>query len=336
MTHAVAVMVLNHNGRQHLGRCFDSLGDQSYLDCELYLVDNNSTDGSVQYVKNNFPHVRIIGLKKNYGFAEAYNKAIRLVDSEYVGILNNDTETDRNWLAELVKAMLSDQRIAASGSKILLFSEKDILNHAGGMITIIGGGYDIGYMLRDSEYYNHPKQVGYVCGASMLVRRKTFLEIGGFDDDFFGYAEDVDFCWRAWLYGFRVVYVPSSVVYHKLGGTAGSRSSPLRIYLAERNRNLTVVKNLQQKALVRAFLLTPFYSLARMLASLARKNYYGAFAIVRADLHFLKVFDRAWAKRLIVQKNRVVSDRHLESKYLVAPLSISVMEFLRLIRGSAV
>lgn len=322
-------MVLNHNGRQHLGRCFDSLDDQSYSDCELYLVDNNSTDGSIEYVKNRFPRVRIIAFEKNYGFAEAYNKAIRLVDSEYVGILNNDTETDRNWLAELVKSITSDPRIAACGSKILLFSKRDILNHAGGMLTIIGGGYDIDYMLRDSEYSSHPRPVGYVCGASMIVRRRTFLKIGGFDDDFFSYAEDVDFCWRAWLYGYRVVYVPSSVVYHKFGGTAGSRSSPFRIFMAERNRNLTAVKNLQGQSLFKAFILAPFYTLARMVGLLARGNCHGALALILGNLRFLQVLRENWIKRSIVQSKRVVSDHYLKSNHLVAPFSNSLLEFLR-------
>jgi GT2 family glycosyltransferase len=280
-------------------------------------------------MKRRHPNVQIISFDKNYGFAEAYNKALFMVDSEYVAILNNDTETKAGWLRELVNAIETDPTVAACGSKILLDSDEGTLNHAGGAITILGGGFDVGYKSKDSYRYDRRRFAGYACGASMLVRRDVFLRIGGFDKDFFSYAEDVDFCWRAWLYGYKVIYVPTSVVYHRFGATAGPMSSPFRVFMAEKNRNVSALKNFERRHVIRALLLGVIYNIARIVVFLRHRNCLGVAAIFRADLFVIKDLRSTWWKRKPIQEHRLITDTSLEKTGLIASLAESMKEFAR-------
>jgi GT2 family glycosyltransferase len=172
----VAVLVLNFNGKRHLSKCFSSLKEQVYGDFQVYLVDNCSTDGSVEYTKHNYAFVKIIQFRKNLGFAKAYNEAIKMVETDFVVLLNNDTCVDKYWLAELMDSVMEDKTIAAVGSKLLLMDRPDFLHNAGAKITPIGSGFDIGFGEKDSKQYNVKKEVGAVCGGSMLVPKKFFAD----------------------------------------------------------------------------------------------------------------------------------------------------------------
>ena len=326
----VAVLILNFNGKRHLENCLKSLRGQSYTRYEVFLVDNASSDGSIEYVRDNFPAVKVIAFDKNYGFAEAYNKAIQAVDYRYIALLNNDTRVDFDWLKELVEAILSDDGIAACGSKILLERDTKRLNHAGGKLTPLGGGFDIGLLEEDSDPYSRMRYVGCVCGASMLIRRSTFLRIGGFDPDFFAYFEDVDFCWRAWLHGLKILYVPSSVVYHKFGGTWGSKISPKRMFLGERNRLLTAFKNLNRLNLVKALAISIFFNAARVISLLRTSRYESAVSILAGDQWIVRNLGILLRKRRIVQSRRIVSDDLLMKRDLIASLWEGFAEFQRL------
>lgn len=326
----IAVLVLNFNGKRHLENCFNSLRNQSYPRYDVYIVDNASSDGSIDYVRLNFPFVKVIAFDRNYGFAEAYSKAIQAVYYEYIALLNNDTRVDFDWLRELVKAIRSDDKIVASGSKILLDQDEKKLNHAGGKLTPLGGGFDIGLFEEDSELYSHMRYVGCVCGAAMLIKRDAFLRIGGFDPHFFAYFEDVDFCWRAWLYGLKILYVPSSIVYHRFGGTWGSRTSAKRMFLGERNRLLTAFKNLNRSNLVKALAILIFFNAVRLVSLLRNRRYKSALSILAGDRWIIQNLGSVLHKRRIVQSRRVVSDDFLIKRDLIASLWEGFSEFQRL------
>lgn len=326
----VAVLVLNFNGKRYLENCFSSLRSQSYPRYDVYLVDNASSDDSIDYVKRNLPFVKVIALDKNYGFAEAYNKAIQSVNFEYVALLNNDTRVHYDWLMELVKAILYDDKIVACGSKILLDRDTSKVNHAGGKLTPLGGGFDIGLFEEDSELYSRMRYVGCVCGAAMLIRRKVFIMTGGFDPDLFAYFEDVDFCWRAWLYGLKVLYVPSSIVYHTFGGTWGSKMLPKRMFLGERNRLLTAFKNLDRSNLVKALAISIFFNAVRLFWLFGNRRYKSAVSVLAGDRWIIQNLGSVLRKRRIVQSRRVVSDDFLIRRDLVASLWEGFSEFQRL------
>jgi len=326
----VAVAVLNYNGKHHLKRCFETLMKQSYTNYDVYMIDNGSSDGSIDYVRENFPWVKILALKRNYGFAEAYNKAVKILDNyEYIAFLNNDVEVDENWLLELIKTFLNDKNknIVAVGSKILLYDQRNVINHAGGKITIIGAGIDIGLFEEDKNITSSPIETGFTCGGAMCVRRDLFLKLGGFDPDYFIFFEDVDFCWRAWLLGYKVLHVPTSIVYHKYGGTVGRRLSFERLRLTQRNRLMTMLKNVEISMLWEAILISFLYDFFRMIDFLKCKRLKEVFIISSAYWWIIKNIRKILKKRKIVQRQRVISTKYLCARGLIASLSEGLIEY---------
>ena len=323
----VAVLVINYNGKHYLRECLNSLKNQTYSDYYVYVVDNGSVDGSVEYVKGHFPWVRVIAFRENLGFAKAYNETIKTVDADLVALLNNDTRVDKRWLQELVSAILEDELIATVGSKILLYDNPQLLNHAGAKITSIGGGFDIGLYDEDCERFNVKKYVGAACGAAMLVRKDLFLKIRGFDEDFFAYFEDTDFCWRAWLHGFKVIYVPTAIVYHKFGGSWGPRNNPNRLFLGQRNRLISMIKNLEFKNLCKAIPISLSYDVLRSLILIARRNIQGFFGMVKANFWIIINSKKIVVKRRIVQSYKRISDTYLKENGLMATLKECIEEF---------
>jgi len=328
----VAVLVINYNGKHFLKTCLKSLEKQTYKNYQVYIVDNASTDGSIEYVKQHFPRVKTIVFSENLGFAKAYNEATRMINADYAVFLNNDTKVDANWLSELVKSALEDESIVAVGCKILFYAQPGILQHAGAQLTLTGGGIDMGQYETDDGKYDKRRFVGAVCGAAMLVRKDEFLRLGGFDDDFFAYYEDTDFCWRAWLYGWKVIYVPTCVVYHKSGGSWGPLESPSRVFLAQRNQALSMIKNFELKNLFQGSILLLVYSGVKVLLFLRRKSYKSVFAMISASHWVLRNLRKVVHKRFVVQNSRVLSDKFLIDNGLIISLKESILEFLRLQR----
>lgn len=328
----VSVIVITHNGKRHLKECFESLKKQTYKDFDAYLLDNASTDGSSDYVNKNFPWVKIIRFDKNYGFAEGYNRAIKIVDTEYVALLNDDTKVDPKWLEELVKAIESDKTLFAVGSKILFYDRPEIINHAGAKMTPIGAGFDVGFGEKDSPKFSVHKYVGAVCGAAMLMRKDIFEKLGGFDRDYFAYFEDLDLCWRAWLKGYKVMYVPTSIVYHKYGGSWGGRTSAQRIYYATRNRLANIMKNFEFVNMIRGLFMSLCFDLIRIVMFLIRRELNNVTAIFKANMDFIKWITVLLEKRRSVQKSRVISDKWLYKAGLILPLVECIKEFRKLER----
>jgi hypothetical protein len=325
----VSVLVINYNGKRYLKECFESLKDQTYVGYDAYMIDNGSTDGSVEYVNEDFPWVRVIAFKENLGFARAYNEAIKSIDTDLVALLNNDTRVDRRWLQELVNAIIDDELLAAVGGKILLYDNPELLNQAGAKITPLGGGFDIDLYQKDCGRHEVKTEVGALCGAAMLVRKNLFMKIGGFDEEFFAYFEDTDLCWRAWLYGFRILYIPTSIVYHKLGGSWG-RSSPQKVFLGERNRLLSMIKNFEWMNLMKGLFLSIPYNATRIVLYTREVAPDRIFSIVRADMWVLRNIRKSVRERRIMHENRVVHDKTLLSRGIIASNGESIREFLRL------
>lgn len=330
----ISIIVVNYNGKRHLRECFNSLQNQSYPRdrFEVILVDNASTDGSVEYIRKSFPWIRILQLDKNYGFCKPNNEGVKVARGEYVVLLNNDTVVAKEWLSELVKGVLADDKVICCASKILYYDTRDMIQAAGGKITIIGGGFYRGYGDKDSPKYDKFEYTGFGCGAGVLVKRDFFQDIGGFDEDYFASCEEHDLGWKSWLYGYKVLYVPTAVMYHKESATFGTKSSfePTKVYLITRNRLYNIVKNLEAWNVVKALFVDFVFSLYRGIKYMVQGNFTSVKSIARAHMDFIRNLKKVLAKRKVAQNNRKLSDGELYRLGVIATLRESISEERRL------
>ncbi len=211
----VSLIVLNWNGRRHLRSCLTSLAENHYEHCETVLVDNGSTDGSLDLASAEFPDVRVVENGRNLGYAGGMNVGIAHATGDVVVLLNNDIIVEPTWLAALMAAFASDRRIGIAGCKIL-YPDSMLIQHAGGYISFpLGYADHFGYRKVDDGSYDTQADVGYVTGAAMAIRRALLDEIGYLDTQFYpAYYEDVDLCYRARQANWRVVYVPRARLVH--------------------------------------------------------------------------------------------------------------------------
>ncbi|MBW4446674.1 MAG: glycosyltransferase [Spirirestis rafaelensis WJT71-NPBG6] len=250
---SVTVIVLNYNGLRHLQDCFSSLLKLDYPKdkLELMLVDNASKDGSVGYVKASYPQVRIVCNKDNLGFASGNNCGAREATGEYIIFLNNDMWVDPQFVRGLVKAVQSEPGVVSAGAKILNWDGTRI-DFAGAICNYAGYAAQVGFdQPYDPEQFNEIKPMLFACGGAMIVNRQVFLDVGGFDDDYFIYFEDVDLGWRLWLLGYKVVFAPDAITNHRHHGTMKSFSNSRQMVLYKRNSLYTVIKNYSDENLGR-------------------------------------------------------------------------------------
>jgi GT2 family glycosyltransferase len=240
----VTVVIPNWNGERFLEICLGSLRTQTFRDFETLVVDNGSSDGSIELARRDFPKVRVISLDKNRGFSAAVNVGIMVSEANLVALLNNDTEVDPGWLEALVRAAAEHPEAGFFASKLVDFRDRRLLDGAGDALRKSGLPYRLGHGERDRGQFEREAFVFSACAAAALYRRSVFEEIGLFDEDFFSYCEDWDVGFRAQLAGYRCVYVPGSVVYHIGSASTGGQKSALNTRLGARNGINVLVKNL--------------------------------------------------------------------------------------------
>jgi len=217
----VSVIVINWNGARHLPACLDALRAQTYPRLEIIVADNASTDGSQALIRERYPEVRLVALPENRGFTGGNNAGIAASTGAIVILLNNDTEVAPAWVAALVDAFARHPEAGTAASKMLLFDRRDTFHTAGDFYRVDGLPGNRGVWQKDVGQYDREEYVFGACGGALAVRRDVLEAIGLLDDDFFFSAEDVDFAWRAQLAGYRCVYVPGAVVYHRLAASGG-------------------------------------------------------------------------------------------------------------------
>lgn len=249
----VAVVILNWNGKEYLEKFLPSVVNNSKEEfVSIWVADNGSTDDSVQFLKNNYPAVRILELDKNYGFAGGYNKALELIDSEYYVLLNSDVEVTPNWIKPIIDFMDENENIAAVQPKILSHHNKNQFEYAGaagGFIDKYGYPFCRGRILDtfeyDEEQYDDITEIFWATGACLFIKQRDFLD-NKFDDDFFAHMEEIDLCWRLKNKNRKIMYFPDVKVYHVGGGTLPN-TSKRKLFFNYRNNLLLLYKNLSKE-----------------------------------------------------------------------------------------
>ena len=226
------IIIPNYNGLSFMEPCFESLKEQTVRDFKVLVVDNGSTDGSVEWLKEH--RIPSIFLKENTGFSGAVNTGIRAADTPYVLLLNNDTRVEPGFVAAMERAMDQSPKIFSVSSRMIQMYHPELLDDAGDMYSILGWAYQRG-VGRSSELYQKSCRVFSACAGAAIYRRAVFDEIGLFDELHFAYLEDIDVGWRAKLYGYDNIYCPDAAVYHVGSGTSGSRYNSFKVRLAARN-----------------------------------------------------------------------------------------------------
>jgi GT2 family glycosyltransferase len=299
----VSIITLNVNEKDFILQCLKSLSNINFpYGYEVIVVDNGSTDGSPELIKKNFPDVRLIQNKENLGFTGGNNIGAKVAKGKYLLLLNNDTKVSKNFLLELFKVAESDDKIGICAPKQLV-GDKNMILYGGGAINYTGLSYSINMYKRDFKD-ERIRETAFASGAAFFIRKSIVDKIGLFDDDYFIYHEDVDVSWRVRLAGYKIVYVPKSVIRHYFK----FKRRPSKMYLLERNRYMTLLKNYSTRSLV---LVTPIlllmeiplflYSIMRGWLTFKLKSYY----------YVLRNMGNILKKRCAVQRMRKTSDKEL-------------------------
>jgi GT2 family glycosyltransferase len=316
----VTVVIVNWNGERFLERCLTALLAQTVTLHEIILLDNASTDGSLEIV-GRFPSVRLLAQNSNTGFARGNNLAINAAAAgcEWIAMLNPDAFPEPRWLEEYLLSAQRNPQFDIFGSKLLNASAPLLLDGAGDAYHVSGLVWRIGHGIPASALHESEREVFSPCAAAALYRRSALLEVGGFDEGFFCYVEDVDLGFRLRLAGYRCLYVPKSVVNHVGSGTTGGQNSDFSLYHGHRNLVWTFVKDMPG---VLFWLFLPLH-LVLNLVSIVWFAFRGKGRVVwRAKRDALLGLPKMWRKRQQIQKSRIASisdiwrvlDKHLIPK----------------------
>lgn len=269
---SVFIVIVNYNGYKDTIECINSLKKIDYENYKIVVVDNNSNDDSVLKMKEKFKETKIIESSINLGFSGGNNLGIRYAienKADYVLLLNNDTEVDKNFLKNIIERVKYEKNIGISTGKIKYFDNKNIIWYAGGKFNKYkGNSYHIGLDELDINQYNDEKKVTFISGCFMLIPIHIFKEVGLLSEEYFLYHEDTDYCCKVMKAGYELFYYGDSVIYHKVSSSTG-KNSDLYYYYYTRNRCLLINNNLWLPFKQIAFL---FYFSSRMLKIIIKKQ----------------------------------------------------------------
>lgn len=303
----ISVIIVNWNGEQFLEQCLNALLTQTVKAHEIILVDNASSDASLEIVRR-FASVRLIELDHNTGFAQGNNLALKAADasSEWIALLNPDAFADPRWLEMLLGAAKSKPEYAVFGSKLVNATDPTLLDGAGDVYHLSGLVWRMGHGAPTPTSVEQSREVFSACAAAALYRRSALLEMGGFDEDYFCYVEDVDLGFRLRLAGYRCLYVPSSIVHHIGSGTTGGQHSNFSVYHGHRNLVWTFIKNMPG---ILFWLLLPIHVFFNFVDIVYCSMRGQGKVILVAKSDAIKGLPKMWRKRSDIQLNRKASVR---------------------------
>jgi GT2 family glycosyltransferase len=315
----VAIIIVNWNAIEYLKKCLSSIFRLTYSNFEVILIDNGSADGSTEFVRSNFPYVRLVSMDKNYGFAKATNIGIEMAlkdKTPYIALLNVDTIVEENFLKELVIVAESDSAVGCCQPKMFSMSGPGIIDAVGITLRKNCKAKQIGYDEQDIGKYDQLKEVFGVNAGAALYKSEMLEQIGLFEEECFAYYEDVDLALRVRLAGWKCMYVPQAVVYHKQSITYGKKS-PIIKYLITRNRYYYVIKNLPSH-MVFSFLINKAINIIKLILKLPFRlvffnmnGFHADATKLKAHYDAIKNIPKMFRKRNEIRSKRMISDREL-------------------------
>lgn len=341
----VSIIIVNYNGRHLLNSCLSSILDIHYPSdrYEVILVDNASTDGSLDYVHKKFPWVRTLKLLKNYGYPGGCNRGAKIAVGDAFVFLNTDIYVHKSWLRQLVKVAYADLKIGMCGSKMIAMNDHNIIQYNGYILHSLGGVLHFPFNTIHNEFNQKINIVGSVQGASFLIKKSVFNKLNGFQDDYFLYSDEVDLSHRAWINGYYVAYAPDSIVYHYGGGsiemTNNSRSgllnkrleSSYRLYYGNKNAIINIIKNFELRNMISGIIFSYIFLFVQFLILLKDKDIKNIKLLLKSYLWPIKNFKSIWKKRIFTQENRTVSDKELKIMRVLLSNSGLIKFLLKLI-----
>ena len=255
----LAIVILNWNGVKLLKKFLKPLVTYTNTENEIYVIDNKSTDNSIDYIKSNFPNIKIIKNNGNYGYAKGYNEGLKKINADIFCLLNNDVEVSQNWIKPVMNEFRSNPITAAVQPKILNYKNKDYFDYAGaagGFIDSLGYPYCDGrihnIIEKDKKQYDYNKDIFWASGACLFIRKDIFIKLNGFDESFFNHMEEIDLCWRILKSGLKIKYIYKSKVFHVGGGTL-DYNNPKKTFYNFRNSLFTITKNSEKNLFTTLF-----------------------------------------------------------------------------------
>ena len=304
----IAIIILNWNGQKLLAQFLPSVVNFSSQKAVIYIADNASTDGSIAYVQEFFPTIKIVENATNGGYAKGYNDALQMIDADIYCLLNSDVEVTENWLDPIINVFKKDDKTAIIQPKLLDFKDKTKFEYAGaggGFVDLYGypfcRGRIFNHLETDQGQFNDEADIFWASGACLFIRSEIYHQLEGFDEDYFAHQEEIDLCWRTQNIGYNVKYIGTATVYH-VGGATLQETNPQKTYLNFRNSLLNVLKNVPKKWLV-------FVVFSRLLLDgvagvkfIIELRPIHTWAILKAHLSFYKNFYKFLKKRKKLSK----------------------------------
>lgn len=329
-TPLVSIIIPHYNGVEMLRECLRSLSGTTYSNFETIIVDNASTDGSVKMVESEFSSAKLIKLNSNKGYAGGCNAGILASEkADYIVLFNNDVKVSPDWLSHLVKSMEEDKGVAACQPKILSIADESMFDYsgaAGGLMDKYAYPFARGRIIatieRDEGQYDQPVELFWASGTACILRKSSLDEVGILDELFFAHMEEIDLNWRLHLKGYKIRFVPESVIYHQSGATLSAEKFKKK-YLNHRNSMIMMIKNYSMRNLIKLLPARIFIELLALGYSLMSADFNRFIGIIAALLWLLTHPVYLFRERKVVQKLREVSDEEIMKDLYGSSIALS-------------
>ncbi|TBX65565.1 glycosyltransferase family 2 protein [Flavobacterium silvisoli] len=318
----IAVVILNWNGAKLLEQFLPSVVAYSEK-ATVYVADNASTDASLEVIRTHFPSVKVIQNDGNYGFANGYNVALQQVEEEYYALVNSDIEVTKGWLDAVLSEFETQKHIGIIQPKILDYKNKEYFEYAGaagGFIDKYGYPFCRGRIFdtieKDNGQYNDEIEIFWASGACFFIRKELYRKLNGFDGDFFAHQEEIDLCWRAFNLGYKIKYIPNSVVYH-VGGATLNESNPKKTFLNFRNSLLMLTKNLPANQLFPVIFTRLCLDGLAGIQFILKGKLIHCWVILKAHFYFYHLINKTLKKRSDHQAHNYYKTKSIVFTYFV-------------------